>query len=180
MNTQANQINEEQQPPVVGNPMLSQIREFIDAGNEPPAKLDPLGILLRSVRGRESRVVLAMLLVALLGALGAYAVISPAYQSSGMVRVLAREAKILYSDSDDSRLRLYDAFVAAEMELLQSRPVLEAALADLHSREDAGFPLPGDVGDLAGMLSTNSKKGLISVAARSPNPERDKHGHSPL
>ena len=93
------------------------------------------------MRGRESRVVLAMLLVALLGALGAYGVISPAYQSSGMVRVLAREAKILYADSDDSRLRLYDAFVAAEMELLQSRPVLEAALADLHSREDSGFPL---------------------------------------
>jgi uncharacterized protein involved in exopolysaccharide biosynthesis/Mrp family chromosome partitioning ATPase len=171
LNIQANQVNEEQQPAMVGNPMLSQIREFIDSGNEPPAKLDPLGILRRTLRGRESQVVLITLLVALLGAIGAYFGISPAYQSSGMVRVLAREAKILYFDSDDSRLRLYDAFVAAEMELLQSRPVLEVALADLHSREDAGFPLPGDVGDLARMLSTSSKKGLISVAARSPYPE---------
>jgi len=171
VNIQATQPNEEQQPTMVGNPMLSQIREFIDAGNEPPAKLDPLGILRRTLRGREGRVVLAALLVALLGACGAYFGISPAYQSSGMVRVLAREAKILYSDSDDSRLRLYDAFVAAEMELLQSRPVLEAALTDLHSRQDADFPLPGDVGDLAGMLSTSSKKGLIWVAARSPYPE---------
>ena len=68
MNIQANQVNEEQQLTTVGNPMLSQIREFIDAGNEPPAKLDPLGILRRSLRGRESRVVLATLLVALLGA----------------------------------------------------------------------------------------------------------------
>jgi len=167
----ANQVNEEQQPAMVGNPMLSQIREFIDAGNEPPAKIDPLGILRRTLRGRESQVVLVALLVALLGALGAYVSISPAYQSSGMVRVLAREAKILYSDSDDSRLRLYDAFVAAEMELLQSRPVLEAALADLHNLQDADFPLPGDVGDLAGMLTTTSKKGLISVATRSPYPE---------
>jgi len=49
--------------------------------------------------------------------------------------------------------------------------VLEAALADLHGRKDAGFPLPGDVGDLGGMLGTTSKKGLISVAARSPHPE---------
>jgi len=171
LNSQANQDYEEQQPAMVGNPMLSQIRDFIDAGNEPPAKLDPLGILRRTLRGRESQVVLIMLLVALLGALGAYFAISPAYQSSGMVRVLAREAKILYSDSDDSRLRLYDAFVAAEMELLQSRPVLEAALGDLHSRQDASFPLPGDVGDLAGMLTTSSKKGLIWVAARSPYPE---------
>lgn len=171
MNIQVNQVNDEQQPAMVGNPMLSQIREFIDSGNEPPAKLDPLGILRRTLRGRESQVVLTTLLVTLLGAIGAYFGISPAYQSSGMVRVLAREAKILYVDSDDSRLRLYDAFVAAEMELLLSRPVLEAALADLHGRQDAGFPLPGDVGDLARMLSTSSKKGLISVAARSPYPE---------
>jgi uncharacterized protein involved in exopolysaccharide biosynthesis len=155
---------------MVGNPMLSQIREFIEAGNEPPASLDPLGILRRALRGREGRVALAMLLVALLGAFGAYFAINPAYQSSGMVRVLAREAKILYADSDDSRLRLYDAFVTAEMELLQSRPVLEAALADLHRRTDRGFPLPGDVGDLAGMFTTKSKKGLISVAARSTDP----------
>ena len=171
MNIQANPVTEEQQPTTVGNPMLSQIREFIDAGNEPPAKLDPLGILRRTLRGRESRIFLITLLVTLLGAAAAYLGISPAYQSSGMVRVLAREAKILYADSDDSRLRLYDAFVAAEMELLQSRPVLEAALADLHSREDSGFPLPGDVGDLAGMLTTTSKKGLIWIAARSPYPE---------
>ena len=47
---------------------------------------------------------------------------------------------------------------------------LEAALADLHRRTDRGFPLPGDVGDLAGMFTTKSKKGLISVAARSTDP----------
>jgi Mrp family chromosome partitioning ATPase/uncharacterized protein involved in exopolysaccharide biosynthesis len=171
LNAQSNQIHREQEPAQVGNPMLSQIREFIDAGNEPAAALDPLGILRRSLRGRELRIALVMLLVALLGAFGAYTAISPAYQSSGMVRVLAREAKILYSDSDDSRLRLYDAFVTAEMELLKSRPVLEAALADLHSRANTGFPVPGDVGDLAGMFNTVSKKGLISIAARSPYPE---------
>jgi uncharacterized protein involved in exopolysaccharide biosynthesis len=170
LNNQTNQINSEQ-PAMVGNPMLSQIREFIEAGNEAPASLDPLGILRRALRGREQRVALAMLLVSFLGAVGAYLAISPAYQSSGMVRVMAREAKILYADSDDSRLRLYDAFVTAEMELLQSRPVLEAALGDLHSRADADFPLPGDVGDLAGMFTTKSKKGLISVAARSPDPK---------
>ena len=68
MNTQANHINEDQHAGMVGNPMLSQIREFIDADNEPQAAVDPLGILRRSLRGRESRIALAMLLVALLGA----------------------------------------------------------------------------------------------------------------
>jgi len=170
VNVHAREIDDELQPGMVGNPMLAQIRDFIDSDDAQPA-LDPLGMVRRALRGRERRVAVVTLLVALLAAIAAYLVIKPAYQSSGMVRVLAREAKVLYSDSDDSRLRLYDAFVTAEMELLQSRPVLEAALADLHAQRGVSFPLPGDVGDLASMFAVASKKGLISVAARSPDPQ---------
>ena len=36
------------------------------------------------------------------------------YQSTAAVRILPREAKLLYADADDTRLRLYDAFVTAE------------------------------------------------------------------
>jgi Mrp family chromosome partitioning ATPase len=170
LNVHAREIDDEFQPGMVGNPMLAQIRDFIDSDDAPPA-LDPLGMVRRALRGRERRVAVVTFLVALLAAIAAYLAVKPAYQSSGMVRVLAREAKVLYSDSDDSRLRLYDAFVTAEMELLQSRPVLEGALADLHARRGASFPLPGDVGDLASMFAIASKKGLISVAARSPDPQ---------
>jgi Mrp family chromosome partitioning ATPase/uncharacterized protein involved in exopolysaccharide biosynthesis len=154
---------------MVGNPMLSQVRDFIETDDAPPA-LDPVGIVRRALRGRERRVAILTLLVALLAATVAYLAIKPSYQSSGMLRVLPTEGKILYSDSDDSRLRLYDAFVTAEMQLLTSRPILEAALEHLHVDHDHSFPIPNDVGDLAAMVQATGKKGLISLAARSGNP----------
>jgi Mrp family chromosome partitioning ATPase/uncharacterized protein involved in exopolysaccharide biosynthesis len=154
---------------MVGNPMLAQVRDFIDADDSPPA-LDPVGLVLRALRGRERQVAVMTLLVAVMAAMGAYLAIKPVYQSSGMLRVLPREAKILYSDSDDSRLRLYDAFVTTEMQLLTSRPVLEAALHHLQVDHDNSYPLPEDVGDMAAMVTVTGKKGLISLAAQSSDP----------
>lgn len=169
MTTPARDDSAELQPTRVGNPMLAQVRDFIDADEAPPA-LDPIGIARRALRGRERRVALITVLVALLAATIAYVTIKPSYQSSGMLRVLPREGKILYSDSDDSRLRLYDAFVTAEMQLLTSRPTLEAALQHLQLDHDHSFPLPDNVGALAAMITVSGKKGLISLAARSGNP----------
>jgi uncharacterized protein involved in exopolysaccharide biosynthesis/MinD-like ATPase involved in chromosome partitioning or flagellar assembly len=160
---------EQHQPAMVGNPLLTQIRDFIDTDEAVPA-LDPVGIVLRALRGRERNVAALVLVVAMLAGLCGWLIISPAYQSAGMVRVLAREAKLLYADSDDSRLRLYDAFVTAEMQLMQSRPVLDGALSDLYTQGDRLAAVPGDVGDLASMLSVANKKGLVTVAARSGDP----------
>ena len=170
MNASIKEMAESQQPGMLGNPVLAQVRDFIDS-DEAPAALDPIGIARRALRGRELSVALLVALVALLGAVCAYLVVSPVYQSSGMLRVLARESKILYADSDDSRLRLYDAFVAAEVELLQSRPVLEGALASLNAQSKSLDVLPEDVSSLAKMLTIEAKKGLVSVAVRSSDPE---------
>ena len=154
---------------MVGNPMLAQVRDFIDS-DEAPATLDPVGLVQRALRGRTRRVATMTMVIALLAAIGAYLAIKPIYQSSGMLRVLPREGKILYSDSDDSRLRLYDAFVTTEMQLLTSRPVLEAALEHLQFDHDDTYPLPENVGDMASMVTVTGKKGLISLAARSSHP----------
>jgi uncharacterized protein involved in exopolysaccharide biosynthesis/MinD-like ATPase involved in chromosome partitioning or flagellar assembly len=170
MNASNMNMAEALQPGMIGNPVLAQVRDFIDS-DEAPAALDPIGIARRALRGRELRVAFLVALVALLGALCAYLVVNPVYQSSGMLRVLARESKILYADSDDSRLRLYDAFVAAEVELLQSRPVLDGALASLNAQSESLAVLPEDVSTLAKMLTIEAKKGLVSVAARSSDPE---------
>jgi len=170
MNVSRKDIAEAIQPGMVGNPVLAQVRDFIDS-DDVPAALDPIGIARRALRGREHRVALMVALAVVFSALCVYLAISPTYQSSGMLRVLARESKILYADSDDSRLRLYDAFVAAEVELLQSRPVLEGALTMLHAAGDSLTAVPDDVGKLASMLAIEAKKGLVSVAARSSDPE---------
>ena len=81
------------------------------------------------------------------------------------MRIVARELKILYADADDSRVALFDAFVLAETNFLQSRPVLDRMLVKLH---EAGIDkLPTNAGDLAKAVEVKSPKGLITVSAKS-------------
>jgi uncharacterized protein involved in exopolysaccharide biosynthesis len=156
----------------VSNPLLGQVREFIDDGQ--PAPLDPVGLLLRAIRGRVLLMGATAFVVALFLAMGAWVAVSPEFQSAGVIRVLPREAKLLYTDVDDSRMKLYDAFVTAEVSLLQSHPVMERAwnlLHDAHHHEgNDSFLMPEDVGDLAGMVSVTNKKGLVTVLALSSDP----------
>jgi Mrp family chromosome partitioning ATPase/uncharacterized protein involved in exopolysaccharide biosynthesis len=156
----------------VGNPLLGQIRDFIDS--DEPTPIDPLGIITRAVRGRALEIGLVAIAIAVLFALLAWLAISPGYQSTGVVRILPREAKLLYTDSDDSRLRLYDAFTNAEVHLMQARPVLETAwhsLHDLHhGASNEAFTMPKDAGELSRLISITNRKGLVTVAAKSGDP----------
>ena len=152
----------------IGNPLLGQIRDFIDT--DEPTPVDPLGIALRAVRGRAIPIAVIALVLAFLFATTTWFFITPTYQSTGVIRVIAREAKLLYTDSDDSRLRLWDAFVTAELHLMQSRPVLESAWQALNETPNRNFKMPEGVGDLARIIGIANSKGLVTVAARSGNP----------
>jgi len=156
--------------PQVGNPLLSQIHDFIDADDVEQPALDPLGIVLRALRGRERRSAAAALVVAVLAAMIALLIVKPVFQSIGMIRVLPKEAKILYADLDDSRLRLYDAFVIAEKQFIQSRPVLDHALYLLKEKRLDIPALPSDASKVASMLDVTNKKGLVSVTTRNGSP----------
>ena len=94
--------------PQVGNPLLSQIHEFIGSDEEQQPTLDPVGIVLRALRGREVPTFAAAFVVAALFGLLAWMVVAPAYQSLGMIRVLPREANILYTNPDDSGIGIED------------------------------------------------------------------------
>jgi uncharacterized protein involved in exopolysaccharide biosynthesis len=153
----------------VANPILGQIRDFIDA--DEPTPIDPLGIVARTIRGRIINIGLVTGVVAVLLALLAWLAISPSYQSTGVVRILPREAKLLYADADDSRLRLYDAFTNAEVHLMQSRTILESAWNSLHDQvhqaSDQDFSMPKDAGELGRLITIKNRKGLVTVAAKS-------------
>jgi len=157
----------------VGNPLLGQIRNFIE--DDEPAPLDPLGLVKRAIRGRTLFIALLAFAVALLLATITWVAVAPAYQSTGVFRVLPRESKLLYADVDDSRLRLWDAFVTAELHLMQSRPVLENAWQTLHQThhqtDEELFRLPDDVSALGQMIDVSNRKGLVTVSARSGNPQ---------
>lgn len=160
-------------PKQVGNPLLGQIRDFIDS--DEPTPLDPLGIVVRALRGRLFEIGLAALAIAVLLALLAWLAIDPRYQSTGIVRILPREAKLLYADADDSRLRLYDAFTNAEVHLMGSRPVLESAWDSLHHQyhdaSEQSFVMPRDAGELGRIIKVTNRKGLVTVAGRTRTPE---------
>jgi uncharacterized protein involved in exopolysaccharide biosynthesis len=153
----------------VGNPMLGHIRDFIQT--DEPAPVDPLGLVGRALRGRVKKISITLLATAAVFAVLAWSAIVPVFQSTAAVRVLPREAKLLYSEVDESRLRLYDAFVTAEVHLMQSRPILESAWQLMETTEDRGYAMPKDISELGSLITVSNRKGLVTVAARSSQPE---------
>jgi uncharacterized protein involved in exopolysaccharide biosynthesis/MinD-like ATPase involved in chromosome partitioning or flagellar assembly len=156
----------EQLPREAGNARLRQVRTFIEQAES--VQPDLMQMLIGALRGR---LVIGGLIGSVLGVFIAAALllsVGPAYQSQGILRIVARESKILYADADDSRVRLFDAFVAGEVNFLGSRPVLERTLAKLSVE---GIPdVPADVGDLAKMVQVTGLKGLMTIVAKSGSP----------
>ncbi len=140
------------------------------AGDEPVRAVNPIKIVLRTLRGRYWLAASLAVLFAIVGATGGYLSKHPVYVSGGIIQVYPNKTNILYSDQDDSRLRLFDAFVAAEASFLKSPPVLERAVKS---------PLLKDLGwtaDLEGMnrlketVAVDKKGGLITVTTGFDDP----------
>lgn len=161
--TQAVQQSAALEPREAGNPRLRQVRTFIEQAET--VQPDMMQMLLGALRGRLVLGAALGLALGLIGAVAIFLSVAPVYQSQGMMRIIARESKILYEDSDDSRLRLFDSFVAAEVNYLSSRPVLERTLAKLQSQSIPN--VPEDVGDLAKMVQVTGQKGLVTIVVKS-------------
>lgn len=139
-------------------------------GEEPVKAVNPVQIVLRALRGRWKFAIPLAILLAAAGALGGYHSKHPIYVSGGTIQVFPNKQNILYSDNDDSRLRLFDAFVAAELAYLTSMPVMERAI-QLPMMQDLEWPT-GVVGagTLKKTLAVDKKGGLITVTAADENP----------
>lgn len=133
--------------------------------------VNPLGIIVRTLRGRVLPAVLLGVVLGTLGVVGGYLVKKPSYQSQGIIQVFPNKTNILYSDRDDSRLRLFDAFANAETSYLTSTPVLENA-TEQSLLTQIGWPtgMPGVV-KLSKSLTVERKGGLIFVSAMNDHPE---------
>lgn len=156
--------------PVSANPALMQVQDFVQESAATP--VNPVKTVMRLLRGQFLRVVLLSVLAGLGLAVAAFSVTNAVYESQGLVRLVAKEPKILYADNDDSRLRLYDAFVSAEATYLQSQQVITRAHEILLKNLDKkmpDLPRPG-VQDIADAIEVKKLKGLISIQAKSANP----------
>jgi len=149
---------------VIVPPALQEAQRFLAAADKPPA--NPLTILLRLLRGRWMKTLSIAAFFGVLCATIASFFASPLYQSEGLVRIVAREPKILYADRDDSRLRLFDAFVAGEATYIQSRTVLERAYATLKKVRENPDQTPS-YKRFNDSLTVQKLKGLISITSTS-------------
>lgn len=151
------------EPPEAGNARLRQVRTFIEQAET--VQPDLMQMLIGALRGRLLLGAALGTVLGLIAAVVIFSSVTPVYQSQGLMRIVARESKILYADSDDSRVRLFDSFVAAEVNYLGSRPVLERTLARLQA---GSVPdVPEDVGALAKMVVVAGQKGLVTIQGKS-------------
>lgn len=156
--------------PVSANPALMQVQDFVQ--ETAATTVNPVKTVLRLLRGQFLRVALLSVLAGLGLAVAAFSLTKAVYESQGLVRLVAKEPKILYADNDDSRLRLYDAFVSAEATYLQSQQVITRAHELLLKNLDKKMPdlaRPG-LQDIADAIEVKKLKGLISIQAKSANP----------
>ncbi|RMB12282.1 GumC family protein [Eilatimonas milleporae] len=164
----------DQTPPQdgIGHPGMWQVRDFVEEAETEGAPVNPVKMVLRVFRGLWLITIALGAVAGCLLAVAAFNAVKPKFESQGLVRVVAKEPKILYADNDDSRLRLYDAFVSAEATYIQSRPVLERGFDYLvddmeqqtGSRPDLSFK------DYAQSLAVKKQKGLIAITAASTDP----------
>ena len=164
------QPHQPSQIPVVTNPALTQVQDFVQ--DSVTAPVNPVKTIMRLLRGQFWRVIILSTLAGFALAFAAFSITKALYESQGLVRLVAKEPKILYADKYDSRLRLYDAFVSAEATYLQSQQVItrahEILLDDLAKKmPDLARPALQDVADA---IAVKKLKGLISIQARSTNP----------
>lgn len=154
----------------IGNPAIMQVQDFVQSSGA--GSVNPLQILLRLLRGQWLRTIGCALVAGIVLAVGVFQLISPKYESQGLVRLVAKEPKILYADNDDSRLRLYDAFVSSEATYLQSQQVLMRAHELLVAETDKRFPGGARPAfqQLADAIEVKKLKGLIAIKAKSSSP----------
>ncbi|MFN3193139.1 MAG: GumC family protein [Aureliella sp.] len=142
-------------------------RGLDDYEEEQTGGSNPLKFIERTLRGRWKIACSLAAALGLVGLITGYFLQKPSYQSTGIVQVSANRPGIMYEDRDDSRLRLFDAFVSAEAAYLTSRPVLERALGESGIADLGWSPTADNVRRLYDAIDVNAKGGLITVACSS-------------
>lgn len=143
----------------------------MDDGEAESTPANPVTIVLQLLRGRYVIAAALACWLGLIGGICGFFVQRPSYSSIGIIQVSANKRGILYENNDDSRLRLFDAFVASEASYLGSRPVLERAVSD-PSIEELGWNQSGEsLRRLREAVKIDAKGGLITVTGTSGKPE---------
>jgi len=129
------------------------------------------------LRGRYWIAAIAGAILTVAGAAAGHRSSSPAYTSTGIIRVAPTLSKILYQTEENEVPPLYESFVAAQASFVRSRRVLDRAVED-EALQEAGWPSGGaGVARLMDALSVSHRRRheLISVSVTHPNPTLAQH-----
>jgi polysaccharide biosynthesis transport protein len=153
---------------------LMPFQDMAVAGSEAPGghAENPLLAVHRHLRGRyRAALILGAILAVPLAIVGYFAV-APVYTSTGLVRVAPQIQTTIFDVKDAQVPPYFEAFVGTQASMINSRRVLDMAIADAGLRA-AGWP-DGDYG--VSLLNKNLEVGskrnteLIVATVKSKNP----------
>ncbi|MEM9589255.1 MAG: cellulose synthase operon protein YhjQ/BcsQ, partial [Planctomycetota bacterium] len=133
--------------------------------------VNPVRFVSRNLRGRLRMAAGLALGLAVIGGLAGIFAKGPEYVSHGIIQVSANKPSLLYDDQDDTRLRLFDAFVSSEMSYLKSPPVLQRAVSSKALQDIQWGESPEAVARLGQSIEIKREGGLILVSAKHARPD---------
>lgn len=128
--------------------------------------------LQRLLQGRYHWAAILSLLGLVLGGAGGYLLKPNIYQSVGIIRVKPNTSKILYTPDDAGMMPMFDAFVASQIQLIESQRVLDMAMQS-DEWKSLGYGFTPEVRSEFGRnldVKRASKSEHITVAFESPKP----------
>ncbi len=134
---------------------------------------NPLTFVHRRLRGRYRYAIPLALILAIPAAVMGFMAVKPEFQSTGLIQVRPSQPRVLYSTEENEVPPLFDSLVRAQVSFLQSRRVLDLAVANPRL-QNAGWPSgPAGIGRLQRNLSivnTRSSQ-IINVLVTDQEPK---------
>ena len=120
-------MNRQEIAPRTANTEAVQIVEPAPDRDE-ETHVNPLLVMHGLLRGRYAIAITLAVIGIVAGGLAGYRIKTPAYRSTGMIRVKPIIDRILYKNEDNGVLPMFDAFVETQMALITSQRVIDQAM----------------------------------------------------
>jgi uncharacterized protein involved in exopolysaccharide biosynthesis len=126
------------------------------------SEVNPLDYLRRGLRGKYIATFVLAALLAILTSITAYDIPKPTYETSAMILMTASEERVLFDESNDHRLRMFEAFAKGQTAMMLSTPILERAVTGLRSLRSEYTALTVD--DLRKTLAVSRDEGVVRIS----------------
>ncbi len=125
---------------------------------------NPLLFVHRRMRGRYKYAIPLAFVLAIVGAIAGFFVTKPKFESTGIVAIAPTGQRILFETEQNQMLPMFESFVAAQADFLQSSRVLRRAAEDPALRT-AGLPAGNEgIADLQDSISVRRSRGAQNIA----------------